>query len=243
MYMSSQSTNDGAYTLTVTFRMGTDSDMAQVLVQNRVSLALPVIPQLVQNEGINVRKMSPNTLMIVNLVSPDKSYDSIFLSNYATIYLKDELGRLPGVAGITYLGQRDYSLRAWLDPDKLASLNLTANDVVNAISQQNLQVAAGQIGQQPVPRGQQFQLTINTLGRLTNPDQFGDIILKAGSGNVNSAEHQQANGGWPSGASSRFGDDQQPQAASGRTRSTIQAQSNGPTPPVNDKYRCRLRDV
>ncbi|MDB5343942.1 MAG: cation/multidrug efflux pump [Schlesneria sp.] len=180
MYMSSQSTNDGAYTLTVTFRMGMDSDMAQVLVQNRVSLALPVIPLLVQNEGINVKKMSPNTLMIVNLVSPDDRYDSIFLSNYATIYLKDELGRLPGVAGITYLGQRDYSLRAWLDPDKLASMNLTAKDVSNAINQQNLQVAAGQIGQQPVPQGQQFQLAINTLGRLTEPEQFADIILKAG---------------------------------------------------------------
>ena len=187
MYMSSQSTNDGAYTLTVTFRMGTDSDMAQVLVQNRVSLALPVIPQLVQNEGINVKKMSPNTLMIVNLVSPKDDFDSIFLSNYATIYLKDELGRLPGVAGITYLGQRDYSLRAWLDPDKLASLNLTAMDVVTAISQQNLQVAAGQIGQQPVPKGQQFQLTINTLGRLTDPEQFASIILKAGTANVNLA--------------------------------------------------------
>ena len=103
------------------------------------------------------------------------------MSNYATIYLKDELGRLPGVAGITYLGQRDYSLRAWLDPQKLASLNLSAMDVVAAISQQNLQVAAGQIGQQPVPRGQQFQLTINTLGRLIEPEQFGAIILKAGS--------------------------------------------------------------
>src|SRR5437899_9709854 len=160
-----------------------NSDMAQVLVQNRVSLALPVIPPLVQTEGINVRKMSPNTLMIVNLVSPDNRYDSIFLSNYATIYLKDELGRLPGVAGITYLGQRDYSLRAWLDPDKLATLGLSGMDVVNAISQQNLQVAAGQIGQQPVPRGQQFQLTINTLGRLTTAEQFGDIILKAAQGN------------------------------------------------------------
>ena len=120
-------TNDGAYTLTVTFKLGMDSDMAQVLVQNRVSLALPVIPPLVQNEGINVKKMSPNTLMIVNLISPDGQYDSTFLSNYATIYVKDELGRLPGVAGITYLGQRDYSLRAWLDPDKLAALNLSAH--------------------------------------------------------------------------------------------------------------------
>ena len=165
MYMSSQCTNDGAYNLTVTFRLGTDSDMAQVLVQNRVSLALPVIPPLVQSEGINVRKMSPNTMMIVNLISPDRRYDSTFLSNYATIYIKDELGRLPGIAGITYLGQRDYSLRVWLDPDKLASLNMSASDVVLAITQQNLQVAAGQIGQQPVPKGQQFQLTINALGQ------------------------------------------------------------------------------
>jgi multidrug efflux pump len=180
MYMSSQCTNDGAYNLTVTFRLGMDTDMAQVLVQNRVSLALPVIPPLVQNEGISVKKMSPNTMMIVNLISPDDRYDSTFLSNYATIYLKDELGRLPGVAGISYLGQRDYSLRAWLDPNKLAALNISATDVITAISQQNLQVAAGQIGQQPVPRGQQFQLTINTLGRLVEPEQFGDIILKAG---------------------------------------------------------------
>src|SRR3984885_9191645 len=123
MYMSSRCTNDGVYNLTVTFKLGMDSDMAQVLVQNRVSLALPVIPLLVQNEGINVKKMSPNTLMIVNLLSLDGRYDSTFLSNYATIYIKDELGRLPGGAGITYLGQRDYSLRAWLDPAKMAALN------------------------------------------------------------------------------------------------------------------------
>src|SRR4051794_20168583 len=181
MYMSSQSTNDGGYNLTVTFRLGMNSDMAQVLVQNRVSLALPVIPALVQTEGINVRKMSPNTMMIVNLVSPDGRYNDIYLSNYATNNIKDELGRLPGVAGINYIGQRDYSLRAWLDPDKLAALGLSAGDVVAAISQQNLQVAAGQIGQQPVPRGQQYQLTINTLGRLTDPEQFADIILKAGT--------------------------------------------------------------
>src|SRR5215470_10522347 len=126
MYMSSRCTNDGTYNLTITFKLGTDSDVAQVLVQNRVSLALPVIPPLVQNEGITVKKMSPNTLMIVNLVSPDDSHDATFLSNYATIYVKDELGRLEGVAGITYLGQRDYSLRAWLDPDRLATLNLSA---------------------------------------------------------------------------------------------------------------------
>jgi multidrug efflux pump len=186
IYMSSQCTNDGGYNLTVTFKLGMDSDMAQVLVQNRVSLALPVIPALVQNEGITVKKMSPNTLMIVNLysdVSPETKkpkYDQLFLSNYATIYVKDELGRLPGVAGITYLGQRDYSLRAWLDPDKLAALNLGAMDVVDAINKQNVQVAAGQIGQPPTVRAQQFQLTINTIGRLTDPEQFADIIIKTG---------------------------------------------------------------
>ncbi|HYV39693.1 MAG TPA: efflux RND transporter permease subunit, partial [Gemmataceae bacterium] len=193
-YMASQCTNDGAYTLTVTFELGMESDMAQVLVQNRVSLALPVIPALVQNEGISVKKMSPNTMMIVNLIMTDpkqildREYDdpgqqAMFLSNYATIYVKDELGRLPGIAGITYLGQRDYSLRAWLDPDKMAALNLGAMDVVAAISQQNVQVAAGQIGQPPALSAQQFQLTINTLGRLTDPEQFAEIIIKTGKGN------------------------------------------------------------
>ncbi len=234
MYMSSQSTNDGAYTLTVTFRMGTDSDMAQVLVQNRVSLALPVIPLLVQNEGINVKKMSPNTLMIVNLVSPDKSFDSIFLSNYATIYLKDELGRLPGVAGITYLGQRDYSLRAWLDSNKLAALNLTAMDVVTAISQQNLQVAAGQIGQQPVPHGQQFQLTINTLGRLTDPEQFANIILKAGSGTAPTTSSSSTSGG------------QSPTTGSSTTSSSTGGQSGSNSANSSSSQSTgivRLRDV
>jgi hydrophobe/amphiphile efflux-1 (HAE1) family protein len=178
LYMSSQSMNDGTFRLLVTFKLGMDSDMAQVLVQNRVALALPVIPALVQNEGIIVKKISPNTLMIVNLVSPDNRYDSLFLSNYATIYIRDELGRLPGVADVTYFGQRDYSLRAWLDPDRMASLGLSTTDVIAAVSQQNVQVAAGQIGQEPVPAGQQFQLTINTLGRLVDPEQFADIILK-----------------------------------------------------------------
>jgi multidrug efflux pump subunit AcrB len=179
LYVSSTSTNDGAYNLTVTFKAGMDSDMAQVLVQNRVTLALPVIPALVQNEGITVKKMSSSTLMIVNLVSPDDSHDAAFLSNYATIYVKDELGRLDGVADITYLGQRDYSLRAWLDPDRMAALGLGAMDVVTAIGQQNIQVAAGQIGQPPADRAQQFQLTVNTKGRLTDPQEFGGIIVKA----------------------------------------------------------------
>ena len=183
MYMSSQCTNDGAYNLTVTFRLGMDTDMAQVLVQNRVSLALPVIPPLVQNEGISVKKMSPEH---ADDRQPDLAGRPV--RQHVPEQLRHDLhqgraGRLPGVAGITYLGQRDYSLRAWLDPAKLAALNLSATDVVTAISQQNLQVAAGQIGQQPVPRGQQFQLTINTLGRLVEPEQFGDIILKAGGQN------------------------------------------------------------
>jgi multidrug efflux pump subunit AcrB len=184
MYMTSRCTNDGAYNLTITFKLGTDSDMAQVLVQNRVSLALPVIPDLVQNEGINVKKMSPNTLMIVNLISPDNRYNDIDLSNYATIYVRDELGRLPGVGTVTYLGQRDYSLRVWLDPDKMAALNLSGTDVVTAIAQQNLQVAPGQIGQQPVPQGQQYQLAINTKGRLVGPEEFGDIIVKTSQSGI-----------------------------------------------------------
>ena len=182
LYMSSICTNSGSYTLTVTFQMGTDSDMAQVLVQNRVALALPVVPALVQNEGVTVKKQSPATLMIVNLIGDGDKNDPVYLSNYATIYLKDELARVEGVAGINYLGQRDYSMRAWLDPDRLAALHLNAFDVVTAIAQQNVQVAAGQVGQPPVPRGQQFQLTINTKGRLSEASEFQDIIVKVGAG-------------------------------------------------------------
>jgi hydrophobe/amphiphile efflux-1 (HAE1) family protein len=226
MYMSSQSTNDGAYKLIVTFKLGFDSDMAQVLVQNRVSLALPVIPSLVQTEGIDVRKISPSTLMIVNLISPDGCYDSTFLSNYATIYIKDELARLDGIAAINLLGQRDYSLRAWLDPDKLASLNLTPMDVVNAINQQNLQVAAGQIGQPPALKAQQFQLTINTLGRLTDPEQFASIIVKAANGMA---------GATPGGTSSSSGSARGSMAAGSRTNPV------GPTPPTTGIVQ--LKDV
>src|SRR5918998_1370349 len=179
LYMSSQCTNDGMYTLTVTFRLGVDLNMAQVLVQNKVSLAEPILPDLVKRRGVSVKKKSPSTLMIVNLYSPDSSRDSLYLSNYATIQLRDELARLPGVGDITYLGQRDYSMRVWLDPGKMAFRNLTAADVAMAIEQQNVQVAAGQIGQPPVPSGQVFQLTMSTLGRLTAPEQFSDIVLKS----------------------------------------------------------------
>src|SRR5262245_30164191 len=178
LYMSSQCTNDGAYTLTVTFKVGIDLNIAQVLVQNRVSLAQPVLPDLVKRRGIQVKKKSPSILMIVNLFSPDNSRDSLYLSNYATIQLRDELSRLPGVGDITYLGQRDYSMRLWLDPEKMAVRGISATDVTRAIEQQNIQVAAGQIGQPPVPPGQVFQYTMTTLGRLASPEQFADMILK-----------------------------------------------------------------
>lgn len=178
LYMSSQCTNDGTYTLTVTFRVGVDLNMAQVLVQNRVALAEPILPELVKRRGVTVKKKSPSTLMIVNLFSPDRSRDNLYLSNYATIQIRDELARLPGVGDITYLGQRDYSMRVWLDPGKMAYRNLTSTDVVTAIEQQNAQVAAGQIGQPPVPTGQVYQYTMSTLGRLIDPDQFADMILK-----------------------------------------------------------------
>src|SRR5438876_5821425 len=179
LYMSSQCTNDGTYTLTVTFKVGIDLNIAQVLVQNRVSLAQPVLPDLVKRRGIQVKKKSPSILMIVNLFSPDNSRDSLYLSNYATIQLRDELSRLAGVGDITYLGQRDYSMRLWLDPEKMSARKITAGDVVTAIEQQNIQVAAGQIGQPPVPSGQIFQFTMTTLGRLDDPEQFADMILKA----------------------------------------------------------------
>jgi multidrug efflux pump len=178
LYMSSQCTNDGNYTLTVTFANDVDLNMAQVLVQNRVALAQPVLPELVRRRGVTVKKKSPSVLMIVNLFSPEATRDSLYLSNYATIQLKDELSRLPGVGDITYLGQRDYSMRLWLDPEKMSSRNLSARDVVSAIEQQNTQVAAGQIGQPPVEKGQVFQYTVSTMGRLADPEQFADMIVK-----------------------------------------------------------------
>jgi multidrug efflux pump len=179
MYMSSQCTNDGVYTLTVTFRPGMDLNLAQILVQNRVSLAEPILPDLVKRRGVMVKKKSPSVLMIVNLFSPDNSRDNLYLSNYATIQLRDELSRLSGIGDISFLGRRDYSMRVWLDPNQMAVRNLTASDVVHAIEQQNAQVAAGQIGQPPAPTGQAFQYTMTTLGRLAEDAQFGQMILKS----------------------------------------------------------------
>jgi multidrug efflux pump len=180
MYMSSQSTNDGNYALTVTFEIGTDLNTAQVLVQNRVALALPQLPPQVQLQGVNTKKRSPDILLAVSLVSPDGRFDELYLSNYATIHIQDELARIKGVGDIIIFGQRSYSMRIWVDPDRLATRDLTAVDVVNAVKNQNVQVAAGQVGQQPVPPGQQLQLPMSALGRLETAKQFGNIILKTG---------------------------------------------------------------
>jgi multidrug efflux pump len=184
MYMSSQCTNDGNYTLTVTFKPGSDLNISQVLVQNRESLAEPILPDLVKRRGISVKKKSPNVLLIVNLVSEDASRTSLELSNYATIQIRDELSRLPGVGDITYLGQRDYSMRLWLDPQKMNAYSLNAQDIITAVQAQNIQVAAGRIGQPPTSDDQTFQYIINTLGRLENTEQFGRIILKSVNGSL-----------------------------------------------------------
>jgi len=172
LYMSSQCMNDGTYILTVTFKNGVDLNMAQVLVQNRVALAQPILPDLVKRRGVTVKKKSPSVLMIVNLFSPGGARDNLYLSNYATIQLKDELSRLPGVGDITYLGQRDYSMRLWLDPEKMQARGLTTQDVVQALQQQSAQVTAGQVGQPPAPAGQSFQYTLNVQGRLDDPAAF-----------------------------------------------------------------------
>ncbi|BBL75039.1 efflux RND transporter permease subunit [Methylomagnum ishizawai] len=181
LYMSSQSTNDGVMQLTVTFKQGTNLDKAQVLVQNRVTLAEPRLPEEVRRQGISVRKRSPDLSLVVNLISPNQRYDSVYLSNYALLQVRDALARLPGVGDVFLFGGREYSMRVWLDPEKIAARNLTASDVVNAIREQNIQVAAGVLGQPPVPQGQEFQFTLTTQGRLSDEHQFGEIIVKNGA--------------------------------------------------------------
>ncbi|HEX3599428.1 MAG TPA: efflux RND transporter permease subunit [Lacipirellulaceae bacterium] len=178
LYMSSQMGNDGAYTLTVTFDTGIDLNTALVMVQNRVALAMPQLPTEVQKQGITIRKRTPDILMVVNFYSPDGRYDNIYLSNYATVFVKDELLRVWGVSDISYQGQRDYSIRAWLDPQQMAARNITAIDVANAIRSQNLDAPAGQLGQAPASPGQLFQLPLDTVGRLSEPEEFGNIIVK-----------------------------------------------------------------
>jgi multidrug efflux pump len=180
LYMLSKSTNDGQLYLDVTFKLGTNIDDAQVLTQNRVAIAEAKLPEEVKRQGVTTKKKSPSILLAVNLISSDDSRDVLYLSNYATIQVKDALARLSGVGDVLLLGARDYSMRVWLDPEKLASRNMVANDVVNALREQNVQVAAGRIGQPPVPTGIDFQYTINTLGRLLDPEQFSEIIIKTG---------------------------------------------------------------
>src|SRR5437773_2266734 len=181
LYMSSTSTSDGVMNLTVTFELGTDLNTAQVLVQNRVSIALPKLPEEVRRIGVTTTKRSTDLTMVAHLVSPDESRDELYLGNYAFLQVKDQLARIPGVGDVTMLGARDYSMRVWLDPERLASRNMTASDIVRAIREQNLQVAAGAIGQPPVPPGNDFQLTISTQGRLLDEQEFGDIIVKQGA--------------------------------------------------------------
>jgi hydrophobe/amphiphile efflux-1 (HAE1) family protein len=178
LYMSSQATGDGKLTVTVTFRLGTDLNTAQVLTQNRVSQALPRLPDEVQRLGVTVQKSSPDMLMVIHLYSPDQSRDQLYMSNYATLHVKDALTRLEGVGDVEIFGSRDYAMRIWLDPDKVAARNLTAGEVVTALQAQNVQVSAGVINQPPVPRPGAYQLNVQTLGRLTDPAQFNDIIIK-----------------------------------------------------------------
>jgi multidrug efflux pump len=181
LYMSSQSTNTGVMTLTITFAFGTSPDIDQVLVQNQVAIALPTLPQSVRQIGVTAQKNSPNFLMLVNLISPDGTYGPEYLSNYAEIQIEDPLKRVRGVGSVQVFGVREYSMRIWLDPDRMAALNLAVEDVIQAIQSQNIQVAAGTIGAPPAPKGIQFQLTVNALGRLTRPEQFANIIVKTGS--------------------------------------------------------------
>ena len=180
LYMSSQSTADGKLTLTITFALGTDLDNAQVQVQNRVTRTQPKLPEEVTRIGITVDKASPDLTMVVHLTSPDQRYDMLYLSNYAILNIKDELARLNGVGDVQLFGMGDYSLRVWLDPNKTASRNLTATDVVNAIREQNRQVAAGALGAQPAPTDTSFQLSVNTQGRLVTEEEFENIVIRAG---------------------------------------------------------------
>ena len=177
LYMSTQCTNDGGCSISVTFEVGTDLDMAQVLVQNRVNLATPNLPSEVKQTGVSVKKRSPSILLVVNLISPDDSRSQLYLSNYASIQLRNELVRIPGVGDIGFLGQLDYSMRVWLDPTRMSTLGITATDVMQSLREQNIQVAAGSLGREPMLPGQAFQYSLSTKGRLIEPTEFGGIIV------------------------------------------------------------------
>jgi len=184
IYMSSNSTADGRFSIAVTFDLGTNLDVAQVQVQNRVAIAAPRLPVDVRNIGVTVTKSSPDLMMVVHLYSPDKSRDSLFISNYATLAITDTLTRVDGVGSITVFGSRDYSMRVWLDPDRLQTVGLTAGDVVLALQAQNVQVAGGVLDQPPMPNQGAFQFAVQTLGRLANPEEFANIVVKQAAGAV-----------------------------------------------------------
>src|SRR5688572_9802367 len=187
LYMSSKCTNDGQMNLDVTFELGTNLDTAQVLVQNRVSIAQAKLPDEVKRIGVTTKKKSPSILLCVNVISPDARYNQLYLANFATLNVKDDLARIKGVGDVAFLGPRDYSMRVWIDPSRLASLGMTSGDVIKAIQEQNVQVAAGRIGQPPVADGAAipFDLPINTQGRLATVEQFEQIIVKTGAGGQN----------------------------------------------------------
>ncbi len=178
IYMSSNSTSDGRFTISVSFELGTNLDIAQVQVQNRAAIAQPRLPADVRNIGVTVAKASPDLMMVVHLYSPDKSRDTLFISNYATLQIKDALSRIYGVGSIIVFGGRDYSMRIWLDPDRLQSLGLTANDVTAALQGQNIQVASGVLNQQPMEHTGAFEIAVQTLGRLADPEEFSGIVIK-----------------------------------------------------------------
>ncbi len=184
IYMASNSTADGRFTIAVSFDLGTNLDIAQVQVQNRVAVAEPRLPADVRNIGVTVAKASPDLMMVVHLYSPDKSRDSLFISNYATVQLTDAVARVDGVGSITVFGSRDYSMRVWLDADRLQSLGLTATDVTNALQGQNIQVASGMLDQPPLAHPGAFQISVQTLGRLTDPGEFASIVVKETPGAV-----------------------------------------------------------
>jgi HAE1 family hydrophobic/amphiphilic exporter-1 len=178
LYMTSQATGDGNLVLTVTFALGTDLDTAQVLVQNREAVAEPRLPEEVRRLGVTVRKNSPDMLMVIHLSSPDGSRDQLYLSNYATLQVRDVLSRIPGVGDVRIFGSRDYAMRVWLDPDKIAARDLTAGDVIEALREQNVQVASGVLNQPPMAHQTAFQLNVETLGRLVDPRQFADVVVR-----------------------------------------------------------------
>ena len=178
LYMSSNSTADGRFSIAVSFDLGTNLDIAQVQVQNRAAIAQPRLPADVRLVGVTVTKSSPDLMLVVHLYSPDKSRDALFISNYATLEIKDALTRIEGVGSITVFGSRDYAMRVWLDPDRLQSLGLTAGDVTLAMQGQNIQVASGVLNQPPVDRPGAFQVAVKTLGRLADPEEFGSIVVK-----------------------------------------------------------------